>query len=191
MIKDIGNAIDHKILTGETLVYLVDSKTKIEATEEFVKSLDDKNFLGVFEEKLDVESKPNVRGIKNAAMKEKGWQVIDKWSNKIGGTLIVFNSHLLELSGLKKITDEQQKERYEAQRGLIDVNVYKDIILINKDLQGEYSIFYAPNMWNKEGIKFESKGKDEAGFKISLESVDDGVSVPITVYSNFKELAKA
>ncbi|EGT3616443.1 hypothetical protein FHH43_09410 [Clostridium perfringens] len=183
-----GIAKDHDLIVNEGALYL-GSFSNITATDEFITSLNDKA-LGAFKDKLGIAAKPKVRQIKNAAGLEKGWQVIDEWEVKVTGTLLDFNSSLLETSLFKKVT-EGQTTKYVANLGFIEESQYKDALIVGVGLDGKPVIVLVKDVLNKEGLGFELKGKDEAGFKISLENAYAGQKVnPVEVYPNFKEMEK-
>lgn len=182
-MQDIGTAKEHNIIQNEGAVY-IGNFSEIQATSEFVKTLAEK-MLGVFKDKMTISAKPKIRPIKNAAGKVKGWQTIDQWDVKITGDLLDFNSKLLETSLFKK----ESNGRYTAQVGIIEESNYTDVLIVGENNKGEYNIILVRDVFNTEGLSFDLKGKDEAGFKLSLENVyKDIKTVPIEVFTSFKDM---
>ncbi|WP_338627505.1 hypothetical protein QJR52_06155 [Clostridium baratii] len=184
-MQDIGTAKEHNLIQNEGAVYL-GNFSNIQATKEFVEGLKDK-MLGVFKDKLQVSAKPKIRDIKNAAGKVKGWQDVDEWDVKVTGDLLDFNPKLLETSLFKKAEDGH----YTATMGLIDEAQYQDALIIGENNKGEYNIILVKDILNKEGLNFDMKARDEAGFKLSLENAyKDRQTSPIEVFANFTQMAK-
>ena len=182
-MMNIGTAKEHNILVNEGCLY-IGNFSNITPTEVFVKGLEDKA-LGVFKDKLTITAKPKIREIKNAAQKVKGWQSIDQWDVKISGDLLDFNEKLLETSLFKK----EEDDHYIATTGLIDSSKYADALIVGENNKGEVTIVLVRDVFNTEGLNFEMTGNDEAGFKISLENAYDRDTIPVEVFSNFKQMA--
>ncbi|EJT6665750.1 hypothetical protein ACSW8Q_17915 (plasmid) [Clostridium perfringens] len=181
-MQDIGTAKEHNLIQNEGAVYIGDF-SEIQATKEFIEGLKEK-MLGVFKDKLQINAKPKIRDIKNAAGKVKGWQDIDQWDVKITGDLLDFNSKLLESSLLKK----EKEGHYIAQVGILDESDYKDALIVGENIKGEYNIILVKDIINKEGLNFEMKSKDESAFKISLENAYDTKTIPLEIFTNFKDM---
>lgn len=185
MAIDYGNAKEKNFITNEGAVYVGDFGT-IQATKEYVETLKDK-VLGYFEDKLTISAKPKIEPIKNAAGKTMGWQKITEWNVKVGGSLLEFNSSLLELS----LFDKAEEGHYIAKYGMLDKTKYKDILVVGENEKAEPIIILIRNVFNKEGLSFDMKGKENAAFKIDLENTFDGQEIPLEIFSNFTQMAKS
>lgn len=184
-MQDIGMAKEHNLIRNEGAVYVGDF-SKIQATKEFIDGLKSQ-MLGVFKDKLTTNAKPKIRPIKNAAGKVAGWQVIDEWDVKITGDLLDFNPALLATSLFTK----KEEGHYVATIGLIDQTQYKDVLIVGEDDKGNFNIILVRDVFNKEGLNFDMKARDEAGFKISIENnYRDRETIPVEIFANFTQMAK-
>ncbi|MDQ0150033.1 hypothetical protein ACFO6R_08450 [Eubacterium multiforme] len=185
MTIDYGNASEKNMLVDEGAVYIGDF-TDVQATKGYVEALKDK-VLGYFEDKLTINIKPKIDVIKNAAKKVKGWQRVSEWDVKITGDLLDLNEKLIESSLLDKVGEGH----YVASYGIIAEEKYKDVLVVGENKSGDPTIILIRDVFNKEGIKFDMKGKENASFKISLENAYDGKIKPVEVFSNFTQMVKS
>ncbi|MGL4848508.1 MAG: hypothetical protein ACRC28_06210 [Clostridium sp.] len=183
---EIGNAKEKNMIVNDGFLYYGDF-SNVSATPEFIETLKGQ-LLGICKDKVSVSAKPKVRQIKNQSNKVKGWQVIDNWEVKVSAELKTFDDTLLESS----LMSENGSGKFNAKLGVIDVENYKDLLLVGKDIKGDIVIVHVPNTYNSNGLNFDMQNKDESGFKVEFNSAYENQEVsPINIFGNFKEMVQS
>lgn len=127
--------------------------------------------LGLAKGSLKFEAKPEIRDIEHCGALEKkiaGLQRVMKWDVKAEAEILDFNETVLSASLVKKVTNVSTKFDVYEPSNITDTD-YKDLLIVGqKHGSVEPIIIHVMNSYNAEGIKFETKDKDESAIAMTF-----------------------
>lgn len=143
--------------------------------------------LGLSDGGVKFTSTPDIRKIPiqgHLDRKLKGFERILKVDGKVEGEILVINKNTLQMSLYKKETITSSKyEKYVPHTGIIEDDMYGDLLVIGTTTGEVPVIAHIENTYNSE-LTLETADKEEGKIKINFESAYDPATnkVPISIY---------
>lgn len=137
--------------------------------DNFATILTEDKILGITRGGLKVEAKPNIREIDFNGRNGKKIADMDRilcWEVKAETEALEITSNVLEANGFVK--DKTSSTKFDKFIPSMKLN-HKDLVLVGKLYKSnEPCIIHIKNAYNGEGLAFEQKDGEEAGFKMAF-----------------------
>lgn len=143
--------------------------------------------LGLSDGGVKFTSTPDIRKIPvqgHLDRKLKGFERILKVDGKVEGEILVINKNTLQMSLYKKQSTSSTKyDKYVPHTGIIEDDMYGDLLVIGTTTGEVPVIAHIENTYNSE-LTLETADKEEGKIKINFESAYDPATnkVPISIY---------